>query len=124
STVDLQGWGESVYSTGYGNVYSAEGPNLYYVSGFSGTSSASPIVAGACALVQSIYKTANPGQVLTPSRLRKNLRATGSPQLNGATPASQNIGPRPNATAAAVVIPGDMNCNGVINGADIPYFVQ
>lgn len=124
ATVDLQGWGESIYTTGYGYAYSAEGVNLYYMHAFGGTSGASPIVTGACALIQSIYKSANPGQILSPARVKNNLRATGSPQLNGFYPASQNIGPRPNVIAAAVRIPGDMNCDGVINGRDIPHFVQ
>ena len=99
TTVDLQGWGERVWTLGYGNGYSAEGVNLWYTSSFSGTSSASPIVAGACALVQSKHK-AEFGIPLTPLALRDLLRSTGSPQQAGINPISQNIGPRPNVTAA------------------------
>ncbi len=99
STVDLQGWGERVYTTGYGTAYSGEGVNLYYASGFSGTSSASPIVTGACVLLQS-YAKINGNLTLTPSQIKSRLVSTGSPQLSGAFPVSQKIGPRPNVVAA------------------------
>lgn len=48
---DVQGWGEKVLTTGFGDLYSAEGPDLYYTSTFSGTSSATPMVAGVAALL-------------------------------------------------------------------------
>ncbi len=99
STVDLQGWGESVWTTGYGDAYASEGPNLYYTAGFGGTSSASPIVAGACALVQSAYEASN-GSALTPAELKSLMQQTGWPQTSGTYPESQNIGPRCDAERA------------------------
>ncbi|MBL8860207.1 MAG: S8 family serine peptidase [Planctomycetes bacterium] len=99
STVDLQGWGEQVATTGFGAVYSAEGTNQYYTATFSGTSSATPLVAGACVAVQAVHK-ARTGTVLTPIQLRDLLRATGAAQTNGTFPSSQQIGPRPDITAA------------------------
>lgn len=99
STLDLQGWGENVYTTGYGSLYSAEGKNRWYTATFAGTSSASPIVAGACLLLQSAY-FAGTQSFLTPALVRSHLRATGSAQQAGTYPVSQNIGPRPNASAA------------------------
>ncbi|MFH1419786.1 MAG: S8 family serine peptidase, partial [Planctomycetota bacterium] len=99
STVDLQGWGENVYTTGYGGLYSAEGKNLWYTATFSGTSSASPIVAGACAILQSAHLS-GAGSFLTPAQVKSNLQTTGSPQQAGTYPISQNIGPRPDAAAA------------------------
>ncbi|MCP4248525.1 MAG: S8 family serine peptidase, partial [bacterium] len=99
ATVDLQGWGENVYTTGYGTVYFAEGKNLWYDSAFGGTSSASPIVASACSLLQSTHQSAA-GAFLTPAQVRSNLITTGSAQLAGTFPTSQNIGPRPDASAA------------------------
>ncbi|MCX6890684.1 MAG: S8 family serine peptidase [Verrucomicrobia bacterium] len=93
SCVDLQGWGENVLTTGYGDLYKAEGTNLLYTT-FSGTSSATPMVAGACALLQSTYKTTN-GAVLSPARIKSLLRSSGLPQKNGDYPSSQNIGPIP-----------------------------
>ena len=87
STVDLQGWGENVISTGYGDLYPAMGPpdvmNNWYTNTFNGTSSATPTVAGACAALQAHSKTSNFGTVLTPFEVRDILRATGSQQLNG-----------------------------------------
>lgn len=97
--VDLQGWGHNVWTTGYGDAYSQEGPHLYFTAFFSGTSSASPIVTGAAALVQSAYKDFT-GDVLSPDRMRQILRDTGTPQQDGPNPLSQNIGPLPNALAA------------------------
>lgn len=99
STVDLQGWGQGVATTGYGELYSSEGPNLYYTSGFGGTSSASPIVASAAVLVQSIVRAAF-DRSITPSELRWILRQTGSPQTGTM---SQPIGPLPNVHAAAAL---------------------
>ncbi len=83
STVDLQGWGEGVVTTGYGGLYSAEGANSFYTPTFSGTSSASPIVAAACAALQAHQKIMNFGAVLTAFEMREILRATGSGQLAG-----------------------------------------
>jgi hypothetical protein len=106
STVDLQGWGESVRTTGTGDLYSAGGVNQYYTSAFAGTSSASAVVAGACALLQSAYRSATGGAVLTPLQVRDVLRATGSPQQDGMFPATQNIGPRPDVYAALLSLIG------------------
>ena len=83
STVDLQGWGELVVTTGYGSLYSADGTNSFYTSTFNGTSSATPVVAGACAALQAHHKITNFGAVLTPFEVREILRASGSPQLDG-----------------------------------------
>jgi len=99
STLDLQGWGENIVTTGYGSYYSTDGKDLWYTATFGGTSSASPIVAGACAGLQSAY-LAGIGSYLTPAQVRSCLQITGSPQQAGTYPVSQNIGPRPNAPAA------------------------
>ncbi len=101
STVDLQGWGESVTTTGFGGLYSAEGVNLLYTIEFNGTSSASAIIAGAAALLQSRKKSTT-GSAFTPALAKSWLRQTGSPQQSGTYPATQNIGPRPNLTAAVL----------------------
>ncbi|MBK9138955.1 MAG: S8 family serine peptidase [Verrucomicrobia bacterium] len=100
STVDLQGWGAWVVTAGYGDRYSAEGTNLLYTANFNGTSSATPMVGGACAALQGAYKAAYGGRVLSPASLRHVLRVTGSAQQSGVQPASENIGPRPNLAAA------------------------
>lgn len=100
STVDLQGQGESVTTTGYGSRYNAEGVNVLYANNFNGTSSATPNVAAACAILESLQWDRF-GYELTPAQVRVALRATGSPQQNGQFPVSQNIGPRPDVMAAA-----------------------
>jgi hypothetical protein len=120
ATLDLQGWGERVYTCGYGDRYSAEGINAYYTTDFGGTSSASPIVAGACVLVQSVCQEVL-GAPLPPATVKSLLRATGSAQLSGQYPASQNIGPRPSALAALWQHfgPADCNTNQVPDAVDI-----
>jgi hypothetical protein len=125
SRVNLQGWGQGVWTTGYGAAYSAEGPTLQYTSTFGGTSSASPVVAGACALVQSVYKARNSGATLTSHQMRSLLMSTGMPQQDGANPATQNIGPLPDIEAAithitpAAVCVGDSNGDNIVNFADL-----
>jgi uncharacterized repeat protein (TIGR03803 family) len=99
SCVDMQNWGENIVTTGYGDLYSAEGPNLYYTSTFGGTSGATPIVVGEAALLQSIYENAT-GQLLTAPEVRALLRNTGSPQTGGTYPIFDNIGPLPNLPLA------------------------
>ena len=51
SRFDVQGWGETIYTAGYGDAYSggADNTNTWYTDSFSGTSGASPIVAAAAA---------------------------------------------------------------------------
>ncbi|WP_212003345.1 S8 family serine peptidase [Chitinophaga sp. HK235] len=94
STVHLQGWGDwTVVSAGYGSLYNG-GPNATYASDFSGTSSATPIVASAVIAVQSWYK-AHKGTVLSPLAMRNLLINTGTPQGTGG-----HIGPLPNIKAA------------------------
>lgn len=99
SCVDVQNWGEKIVTTGYGDLYSDEGPNLYYTATFGGTSGATPIVIGGAALLQSIYQNAT-GQLLTAPQIRALLRSTGSPQTSGAYPVFDNIGPLPNLPVA------------------------
>jgi hypothetical protein len=108
--VAVQGWGERVTTTGYGNLYAAEGTNYWYTSSFGGTSSASPIVTNAVAGLQGVHKAVT-GQVLTPAQVRTALRNTGAPQQAGANPISQNIGPRPNVAAAIANVFGNNDCN-------------
>ncbi len=96
--VDLQGWGQCVTTTGYGNLYNADGLNAHYTSTFSGTSSSAPIVASAAALFSSIFKAVTGGRAPSPLAVRQRLIATGTPQFAGD---STHIGPLPNAAAAA-----------------------
>jgi Subtilase family len=96
ASIDAQGWGREVTSTGYGDLQGGGNRNLWYTDTFSGTSSASPIVVGALACVQGALK--NRGRIpLSPARARDLLRTTGSPQqASPAAPLTQRISNRPN----------------------------
>ena len=100
SRVDLQGWGESVMTTGYGSFYSdpddPTNQDRWYRSTFSGTSSASPFIAGAVANIQGIVMN-DLGAPLTAEEVLALLVDTGSPQLGDL---SENIGPRPDLRQA------------------------
>ena len=99
--VDVQGWGIGVGTLGYG-VLQANGndPNQWYTNNFGGTSSATPIVAGAATLVQSIRM--NKGFApLNSVQMRTLLSSTGTPQAPVAPGGTfRNIGPQPDLQRA------------------------
>ncbi|HEY0513101.1 MAG TPA: S8 family serine peptidase, partial [Thermoanaerobaculia bacterium] len=80
SRLDCFGWGEAVTTCGFGDLAGTVATN-FYTNVFDGTSSATPIVAGAAALVQALHKTPN-GPWLDPRALRTLLSdpATGTRQ--------------------------------------------
>jgi hypothetical protein len=93
SMVHLQGWGSGVTTLGYGDhARIADDPSRSYTARFSGTSSATPMVAGVALLVQEA-SLAQTGAPLSPEALRDLLVATGSPGTGG-------IGPLPHAARA------------------------
>ncbi|HWO19849.1 MAG TPA: S8 family serine peptidase [Kofleriaceae bacterium] len=95
--VDVQGWGRKVATLDYGDLQACDGPERerHYTGEFSGTSSASPIVAGAAVLLQGIARES--GAALAPAALRRLLRDTGTPQTGDTRRA---IGPRPDLEQA------------------------
>lgn len=93
SRVNVQAWGRCVTTTGYGDLFNG-GANAYYTRTFSGTSSASPIVAAAAVSLSGIAKQR--GITLTPRQMRDLLMSTGTPQ----TGTGGRIGPLPNLRAA------------------------
>ncbi len=97
--VNLQGPGDCVATTGYGDLYSGAGPNSYYTQSFNGTSSATPVVAAAAASFSSAWLTIN-GSALSPAWVRLLLAYTGTPQNTGSGTVSGNIGPLPNLAKA------------------------
>ncbi len=103
--VDVQAWGESTFTAGYGDYeeYGAD-ENQRYTSGFGGTSAASAMVAGAAALVQQ-SAIEELGQPLSSQQMRAIFKTTGLPQPKN----SNNIGPLPQVPAAieAAMIPVD-----------------
>jgi len=120
--IDLHGWGENVATAGYGDAYTGTlGARDEYTTGFSGTSSASPIVVGAVAAIESIAIERGEGP-LTPDEVRDLLVATGTPQ----DPAdlARRIGPLPDL-AEAIAEAGwedtgpDVACN--LNGGNASY---
>ncbi len=96
--VDVHGWGEQVYSMGYGTLFgSAYGESQYYTATFSGTSSASPIITGSAASAQGVA-LAN-GRRLTSRQMRGVLSANGTPQASdprkiGALPDLRKVLPK------------------------------
>jgi hypothetical protein len=122
SRVDLQGWGESVATLGYGDgvpPLQANGGDKrqWYTRSFSGTSSATPIVAGAAAAVNG-SRLADGDPVLGSTQMRQLLRSTGTPQP-AADAASMQIGPLPNLRAALPAVAGRLDgisADGVARG--------
>jgi hypothetical protein len=97
SRVDLQGWGQNVFTSGFTGSYITIGGDLNQAyTNFAGTSSATPMVAGCVVVLQSYYHNLT-GSFLSPLEMRNLLINTGIPQGN---PATGHIGPLPNMQAA------------------------
>jgi Subtilase family len=94
SRVDVQAWGENVLTLGYGSAYTFGGDNNQKYSYFSGTSSASPFVAAAAAVISSLHKQYL-GGAPSPAAVRNLLVSTGIPQGSGG-----HIGPALDLQAA------------------------
>ena len=94
SRVNLQGWGLSVLSSGYGGFATIGGDFNQQYTLFSGTSSATPIVASCVAVLQSYYHSLT-GEYLNSVQMIDILQTTGTPQGMGG-----NIGPLPNMEGA------------------------
>ncbi len=101
--VDVQGWGEQVTTCGgrreaiYCDLTPHADASRCYTGSFSGTSSASAIVAGVAACINGRLK--HLGRPLLDSVAMRNLlSATGTPQ--GGAAAGENIGPLPDLRAA------------------------
>lgn len=89
--IDGFGYGDGVVTTGYGDLYASPDGRSAYTNSFSGTSSATPMIAGAIAILQGVARAQ--GTVLTPTEVRKALRSTGTRQRGDQT---QPIGKFPN----------------------------
>lgn len=100
SRVDVQGIGEQIVTTGYGDLFSTDGADAYYTADFGGTSGASPIVTSAVVLLQSVYKASTGGSVLNAGQISSIFKATGKSQQTGTFPVSEHIGPMPDLLAA------------------------
>jgi serine protease len=97
SRVDVQGWGENVTTTGYGDAFNPTNDvRRYYTKSFNGTSSATPIVSGAVLVIQGVRKACGLPPA-TPLEMRDLLERTGVRQ---GSPRARHIGPLPNIEAA------------------------
>jgi hypothetical protein len=120
SRVNVQGWGTSVFTLGYGTHAQLGGdPRQKYTAGFNGTSSASPFIAASCVALQG-YAVANIGRRLTPAEMRTILSSTGWPQQG----TGGSIGPFPNLVAAAQAVldlapSADIDGDGVVDAEDL-----
>lgn len=93
--VDLQGWGASVFSIGYGDFERiGDDDNQSYTDTFEGTSSALPLVVSASALLIEAFVTVE-GAPPDPLDVRRLLVATGRAQGDGV-----HVGPLPDVTEA------------------------
>jgi hypothetical protein len=102
--LDLQGWGESVVTTGgagagKGDLVNPDDPTgadpkRYYTNSFGGTSAAAAMVAGAVSSLQGIANQR--GFYLNPSQMRKALVESGTAQPDG----TLEIGPLPDLVNA------------------------
>ena len=116
--VDVQGHGENVVTTGYGDLYSDWGPDYYYTNVFSGTSGASAVIAGAVACCSGYFQNglhSNP-EYLTPEEVRTLLIENSTNQI---TPPAGHIGGLPdlNRIFDAMEPMGGIGCvnNGDVN---------
>ena len=129
SRVNLQGWGECVASTGYGDA--GEGSpdsDDAYTDSFSGTSSATPIVAASAAVVSSVAIANGDADGLNSTEARQLLIDTGTPQDTGVTALAGHIGPLPNLADALgleadLVVTKTDDPDPVAAGEDLTYTV-
>ncbi len=129
SRVNLQGWGRCVATTGYGGALGgASETSDSYTGGFSGTSSASPIVAGAAGILSSVAQEQGNPLGMSSTLARSILVATGTPQNLGPGAPAGNIGPLPNLAAALglqadLVVTTSADPSPVVAGTSTTYTV-
>ncbi len=106
SRVNVQAWGDwSVFTLGYGDYATYGGDDRQqYTAGFSGTSSASPMVTACVASLQSLSE-ATYGCRMGPRSMRQLLMDNGIAQGSGG-----HIGPLPDMAAASSALLGLGGC--------------
>jgi len=109
SRIDLNGWGNNVATCGYGDLQGLPifGEFMWYSNIYSGTSSASAMVAGAVLDLQGMFK-AERGYPLNAHIARRLLTNTGTPSIGW-----QEVGTRPDIVAARAAA---MDSVGIISG--------
>ncbi len=92
SRIDVQGYGDGIYTTGYGSLFNGGGDERqYYTAGFSGTSGASPINVGVVAILENVANQKY-GVDLDPLNIREVMTNNGTPQ---GAPYDKHIGVLP-----------------------------
>ena len=111
SRIDMQGWGTSVATLGYGDLRPIDGladDRQYYTTDFGGTSSATPIVAGVAAILQGLQLEVDGESPYSSETMRELLKTTGVPAGAGwegvDAPDWFEAPPFPDAYAAATAI--------------------
>ncbi|MCH2136236.1 MAG: S8 family serine peptidase [Phycisphaerales bacterium] len=116
SRIDMQGWGENVATLGYGDLLPVDGlvdDRQFYTTSFSGTSSATPIVAGVAAMLQGLRLEIDDEAPYSSEEMRDLLvntgRDAGAGWLGEDAPAWATSPPFPDAYAGATaVLDGDV----------------
>jgi subtilisin family serine protease len=93
----INSWGDSVVTTGYSSLQKLPGNNRNYTNTYSGTSSATPLCAGALALLQSHAKQR--GVMLTPEAMKLLIESSDYNEAAG-----KGIGKRPNVAQLVKII--------------------
>lgn len=103
--VDVHAWGQNVWSTGKyaSSILVGSDFNQSYYPSFSGTSSATAILGGFTAVLQSYY-FGQSGSYLTSIQMRDIMIATGIPQGTG-----KEIGPMPYMSSAMTEVDNVLN---------------
>jgi hypothetical protein len=122
--MDLHAWGREVTTCAFGDLQGPGGgfpEEQWYTDSFSGTSSATAIVAGAVASLQGLAR-AQIGFSLNPQVVSEVLVATGTPYA--ASP--KHVGPRPDIEAAWALAAATVgNVHGLVTDSEtslpIPY---
>lgn len=118
SRVDVQGWGQSVYTSGFTGTYTTIGGDLNQsYTYFGGTSSATPMVAS-CAIVLQSYYHGLTGNYLSPLEMKNLLINTGIPQ---GFQANGHVGPLPNMQSAIAAVDALLSVQN-FNGFSAQFF--
>ena len=113
--VDVHAWGQNVFTTGYGGFARIDGSNLQaYTATFSGTSSASPFIAGSAALLQQ-HALRYRLEPLSSVEVRDILVSTGTPAA-----ADARIGPIPNLPLALAEVEALLDIEPEILSVTLP----
>lgn len=111
ASIDAQGWGAGIATLGYGDLQGGDSEDTWYTATFGGTSGAAAMVAGVIATLQGLQLARPKNPPLTAGDVRRMLRQSGSPQLDGPDGPAQDhpIGSRPDlvALAALLAVPKD-----------------